>query len=129
MAKKYSCKNCGAELYFDPKSGKLHCEYCGSDFDPSEYDWKPGDDAKDQTIPQAGAEGASGAADAGGAKATDDSVSTDDLVVYKCPNCGAEVITSKKTVATTCVYCNRAITLEGNVQGDFRPDFVLPFEK
>jgi DNA-directed RNA polymerase subunit RPC12/RpoP len=34
MAKKYSCKNCGAELFFDPKSGKLHCDYCGSDFDP-----------------------------------------------------------------------------------------------
>lgn len=129
MAKKYSCKNCGAELYFDPKSGKLHCDYCGSDYDPSEYDWKPDEGATDQTIPQAGAEGAAGAADAGDAKATDDSVSTDDLVVYKCPNCGAEVITSKKTVATTCVYCNRAITLEGNVQGDFRPDYVLPFER
>ena len=39
MAKKYSCKNCGAELYFEPKSGKLHCDYCGTDYDPAEYDF------------------------------------------------------------------------------------------
>lgn len=138
MAKKYSCKNCGAELYFDPKRGTMHCDYCGSDFDPAEYDFKPGEaEAEDSTIPQTGegesqttGEGESQTAAAGAeAQATDDSMSLEDLVVYKCPNCGAEVITSQKTVATTCVYCNRAITLTGNVKGEFRPDYVLPFEK
>ena len=125
MAKKYSCKNCGAELYYHPESGTLHCEYCGSDYDPSEYDFTPDEaGAEDQVIPQQGMD-----ASAEGAEATDESVSTDDLVVYKCPNCGAEVITSAKTVATTCVYCNRAITLSGNVKGEFRPDYVLPFKK
>lgn len=124
MAKKYSCKNCGAELYFDPNSGKLHCEYCGSDYDPAEYNMSADEAAgEDQTIPQFGEDASTDAAP------TDESVSTDDLVVYQCPNCGAEVITSKKTVATTCVYCNRAITLVGNVKGAFRPDYVLPFTK
>ena len=129
MAKKYSCKNCGAELYFEPKSGKLHCDYCGTDYDPAEYDFSAEEAlSDDDTIPQYSEEGGTGA-DADGQAATDESVSTDDLVVYKCPHCGAEVITSKKTVATTCVYCNRAITLTGNVKGEFRPDYVLPFEK
>ena len=124
MAKKYSCKTCGAELYFDPKSGKLHCEYCGSDYEPEEYDFTPEEENhEDEVIPQEGMDASYEGS------ATDESVSTDDLVVYKCPNCGAEVITSKKTVATTCVYCNRAITLAGNVQGAFRPDYVLPFKK
>jgi DNA-directed RNA polymerase subunit RPC12/RpoP len=141
---KYSCKNCGAELFFDPKSGKLHCDYCGSDFDPSEYAYVPETDqakgaAKDQTVKQGlsedeinkakqdGMSEQQAQAAAGGEKATDDS--TGDLVVYKCPNCGAEVITSKDTAATTCVYCNRAITLEGNISGQFRPDYVVPFAK
>ena len=129
MAKKYSCKICGAELYFDPARGKLHCEYCGSDFDPAEYSYDPEEDGgQDDVIPQAVSEGEDSAHAEPGTE-TDESVSTDDLVVYKCPNCGAEVITSKKTVATTCVYCNRAITLSGNVQGEFRPDYVLPFTK
>ncbi len=129
MAKKYSCKTCGAELFFDPKTGKLHCDYCGSEFDPALYDLQEGEESReDQTIPQfSDAESGPDASYEG--DATDDSVSRDDLVVYKCPNCGAEVITSKKTVATTCVYCNRAITLTGNVSGAFRPDYVLPFKK
>ena len=130
MAKKYSCKNCGAELFFDPKSGKLHCEYCGSDFDPSEYGFEEGEEgAEDATIPQFSEEDGSGVSADTTEAPTDDSVSLDDLVVYKCPNCGAEVITSKKTVATTCVYCGRAITLTGNVSGEFKPDYVLPFKK
>ncbi|MDO4619974.1 MAG: hypothetical protein Q4B09_05060 [Lachnospiraceae bacterium] len=126
MAKKYNCKTCGAELFFDPKSGKLHCEYCGSDFEPSEYDMTEEEETKeDAQIPQEGMD----AAAEEGAEATDDSVSTEDLVVYKCPHCGAEMITSQKTVATTCVYCNRAVTLTGNVRGEFRPQYILPFEK
>ena len=52
MAKKYNCKSCGAELFFDPKTGKLHCDYCGSDFDPSEYAFNPEEESDDQTIPQ-----------------------------------------------------------------------------
>ena len=94
MAKKYSCKTCGAELFFDPKTGKLHCDYCGSDFDPALYDLQEGEESKeDQTIPQfSDAESGPDASYEG--DATDDSVSLDDLVVYKCPNCGADVISS-----------------------------------
>ena len=127
MAQKYNCRTCGAELFFDPASGKLHCEYCGSSFDPSEYGFTEADAEKpDEVIPQPEeADDASGEPEI---QASDESVSLDDLVVYKCPHCGAEVITSRKTVATTCVYCNRAITLTGNISGDFRPDYVLPFE-
>ncbi len=130
MAKKYSCKTCGAELYFDPKRGKLYCEYCGSEYDPSEYENQPEESGSvDEVIPQAvDDEGVTSAEAQEGSQATDDSMENESLLVYKCPNCGAEVITSKKTVATTCVYCNRAITLQGNVTGEFRPDFVLPFE-
>ena len=141
---KYSCKNCGAELYFDPKLGKLHCDYCGSNFDPSEYAFTAETDeakgaAKDQTVNQGltdeeiaaakqkGMTEQQAKAAAGDQKSSDDS--TGSLVVYKCPNCGAEVITSKDTAATTCPYCNRAITLEGNISGKFKPDYVLPFVK
>jgi DNA-directed RNA polymerase subunit RPC12/RpoP len=121
---KYNCKTCGAELYFDPVSGKLLCEYCGSAFEPSEYAYEPEAEAHDETIPQPETTEGAAAVDE---QSTDDS--TGELVIYKCPHCGAEVITSKETAATTCVYCNRAITLEGNLAGDFRPDYVLPFTK
>ncbi|MDO5703268.1 MAG: hypothetical protein Q4G47_07935 [Lachnospiraceae bacterium] len=127
MAKKYTCKNCGAELFFDPKTGKLHCDYCDSDFDPALYDMTDEEAEKTDSTIEYGTDGEDDTVDA--KSVTDDSVSLDDLAVFKCPHCGAEIITSKKTVATSCVYCNRAITLTGNVSGDFRPDYVLPFKK
>ncbi len=134
-----NCKSCGAELFFDPKKGMLHCEYCGSDFKPEEYEYTPDQGAKDEVIEQAlseeqiasaqaaGMTEAQAVAAAVGAHATDESEADDGLVVYKCPHCGAEVITSKDTAATSCVYCNRAITLEGNLSGTFKPDYVVPF--
>ena len=141
---KYACKQCGAELFFDPKIGKLHCEYCDSVFDPAEFDFKPEENqekaaSNDRTAEQnlseeeiaaAKAKGMSDAqakAAAEGSKSTDDS--TGDLVAYCCPNCGAEIITAKETIMTTCVYCNKAITVEGNMAGEFKPDYVLPFKK
>ena len=119
---KYNCKTCGAELYFNPKTGKMECEYCGSTFDPSEYAYQPEQDSAD-VKPATYVDESEPVTE----PATDDS--TGDLRIYKCPHCGAEVITSKETAATTCVYCNRAITLSGNLTGAFRPDYVLPFTK
>ena len=121
---KYNCKTCGAELYFNPAIGQLQCEYCGSTFDPAEYNYTPeGQGAQDGGAVQEAAYVDGPVTEA----STDDS--TGELVIYKCPHCGAEVITSKDTAATTCVYCNRAITLEGNLSGSFKPDYVLPFVK
>ena len=110
---KYNCKTCGAELYFNPKTGKMECEYCGSSFDPSEYAYQTEQDSAD-VKPAAYVDESEPVTE----PATDDS--TGDLRIYKCPHCGAEVITSKETAATTCVYCNRAITLSGNLTGQPR---------
>lgn len=34
----YKCKNCGGELHFDPNIGKLKCDFCGNEYDLSEYE-------------------------------------------------------------------------------------------
>ena len=119
----HNCKTCGAELYFDPVSGKLCANIGGSAFEPSEYAYEPEAEAHDETIPQPETTGGAAAVDE---QSTDDS--TGELVIYKCPHCGAEVITSKETAATTRILQPRD-QLEGNLAGDFRPDYVLPFTK
>lgn len=116
--KKYNCKDCGAELFFDAETHKLKCEYCGAQFDPTEYHYNPAEENADARIPQPQEASPT-------EQATDDSEGA--LVVYKCSHCGAEIITAGGTVATTCLYCNRAVVLEGNIAGEFKPDYVIPF--
>ena len=84
---KYNCKTCGAELYFNPAIGQLQCEYCGSTFDPAEYNYTPeGQGAQDGGAVQEAAYVDGPVTEA----STDDA--TGELVIYKCPHWGAEDI-------------------------------------
>ena len=111
--KQYTCKTCEAELYWDSKTNKLKCEYCDSTFDPHEFD-------EDVDVEQKAEK-----ADIHD-KADDDSFGID-LVKYKCTECGAELVTAAGTVATTCAYCGRAISMTSKMEGEFKPDVVIPF--
>jgi DNA-directed RNA polymerase subunit RPC12/RpoP len=102
---KYICKNCDAELYWDVESGCLKCEYCDSTYKPSDF--------KNQTSEAQDAEKANKAEE--GQEATDGTLNADELVVYKCLHCGAEIVTSAGTVATTCGYCGRAISFSSKL--------------
>ena len=127
--KKYNCPHCSAELYWDANANALKCEYCDSQFQPEELDAlaaktevlkdKPAKETQEKISRETTDQD----------KVSDDSSKTDtaDLVVYSCKNCGAEVITSKSTVATTCAFCGRAISLSDKLVGDFKPDSVIPF--
>lgn len=111
----YECKTCGAVLYWNTKSNSLKCEYCDSEFDISEFE----DNSK---------------------KATQEAPKVDltytttgediaeDMTVLKCDNCGAEVVTSKTTMATECAYCGQALSVSHNTAGDFRPEKIIPFK-
>lgn len=117
--KKYSCKTCNAELYWDSKAGCLMCEYCGSKFQISDFDESENIEEKERKEPTQEVADKEDVA-------TDESESSD-LVIYKCSECGAEIITAKSTIATTCAYCGRAIALTNKIVGKFKPDSVIPF--
>lgn len=126
--KKFECKNCGAELYWDSNANCLKCEYCDAEYQPSDFDEEgAGADAEvtstaeDKQPKQGEPEKADEYA-----RATDDSDSIE-LVVYKCEHCGAEIVTAKSTIATTCAYCGRAISLTNKLVDNFKPDAVIPF--
>ena len=126
FTKKYNCPNCAAELYWDADASALKCEYCGKQYQPAELDVlassaeKPAAPAQEEKVSRETTDQD---------KVSDNSSKTDtaDLVVYSCKNCGAEVITSKSTIATTCAFCGRAISLSDKLIGDFAPDAVIPF--
>ncbi|MBR3381893.1 MAG: hypothetical protein IKG85_02495 [Clostridia bacterium] len=97
------CPACGAPLRFDPTSGKSVCDWCGMSYDiPTEAD---------ETL----AEGSAPAAEA------------EELPVYNCLSCGAEIVTDAVSASIKCPYCGNNIVLTEKVSGGLRPDGVIPF--
>ena len=127
------CPACGAPLRFDPASGMLVCDYCGTKTELPKAKESQGkkETGKEKEKP-AKADN----------KAEDDEIggfdfdSLDDLVtdpnamnlpVYNCVSCGAEVIAPPEQMALTCPYCGNNIVLTQKVTGKLRPDGVIPF--
>ncbi|MGI6052827.1 MAG: hypothetical protein ACOYA9_10185 [Bilifractor sp.] len=103
--KTYKCPNCGGALIFDPHSQKLRCDHCGSDFYPIDF--------RDKLAERSGI--------------PIEQFDQESLLVYHCPNCGAEIITSSKNMITNCAYCGSEIALTNRLPEDFRPDIIIPF--
>ncbi|MBQ2924004.1 MAG: hypothetical protein IJE57_00395, partial [Anaerotignum sp.] len=47
---------------------------------------------------------------------------------YICPSCGAEIVTDDVTAATFCVFCGNPTLLPKQLEGEYRPAAILPFE-
>jgi DNA-directed RNA polymerase subunit RPC12/RpoP len=105
----YKCPNCDAGLIFDPQSGNFACEYCNAQFTEEELN-----------APKA-------QSDTNGSPESSDSGDYAGNSLYRCPSCGAEVITDDTTAATMCVYCHNPVILSGKVDGTYKPDYVVPF--
>ena len=109
----HKCLNCGAKLGFDPESGNWKCKYCDSTFELKDLENKnnAGNKEKNKSV-------------------DDDKVDDyDDYISYKCPDCGAEIITDEQTTATFCVYCGNTAILRNKLSGKFMPSRVIPFKK
>lgn len=103
----YKCPNCGGELVFEPNTQKCECEYCLSDFSKEELE--------DLEVPQSNE------------KNGEDTEADNGVLVYHCPNCGAEIVAEETTVSTFCYYCHNPVVLSGRVSGKFLPDKIIPF--
>lgn len=107
------CQACGGPLRYDPEKAALICDHCGSSAAiPEELQQKDtsveGLDFN-QLYQQATQEDAQ------------------DLPVYNCVSCGAEVIAPAEQAALTCPYCANNIVLTDKLSGKLRPDGVVPF--
>lgn len=118
----YQCPACTGPLKFDPASGKLTCEYCGSSYEIAEIEKLYA--KKDERAAQ-------NAAAAAGRSAPDGSPWSEaeaaGLRVYNCPSCGAELIFDATTAATSCPYCGNPTIVPGELSGALRPEWVIPF--
>ena len=104
---------CGASLRFDAKTSKMVCDWCGTTVDIKAADEETEsiqgfdfNSLEDQAYhPDA-----------------------EDLPIYNCNSCGAELIAPPEQAALSCPYCGNNIVLTEKVSGKLRPDGLIPFK-
>ena len=110
MEKKLSeqkCPACGAPLRFDPERGKSVCDWCGMSYEiPTEEDENLDNGPSDAPIPE----------------------NAEELPIYNCISCGAEIVADAVSASLKCPYCGNNIVLTEKVSGGLRPDGIIPFK-
>lgn len=133
----YQCPACTGPLHFAGASGKLECEYCGTAYDVAEIEAlyaekeEKAQAASEQEAEKAAKRAASGAEDGWDASSAGAAWSDEEaagLRSYCCPSCGAEIVCDQTTAATSCVYCGNPTVVPGQLGGNLKPDYVIPFK-
>lgn len=130
----YTCPNCAAPLKFNPDKQMFTCEFCMSEFTEkyvqdlfAQKEQKESSAEKQEKKQQEKAkENAEKQAQNDNVKAEEKS--EEEAVVYNCPSCGAQVVTTASTAATMCFYCQNPVVLGGRLSGEYKPDRVIPFK-
>ena len=111
----YDCPRCGAALSFNSDSQKWDCAFCNGSFTAEEME----EILRQQQAAQVDdpLEQCEGAGED----------HAEEVTVYTCPSCGAQILTDRNTTATFCVFCHNPAVIAGRLEGAFRPAYVLPF--
>ncbi len=117
----YQCPACTGPLQFSAALGKLQCEYCGNLYEVAEIEALYGE--KD-----AAAAAATPRWDISEAGSPWSEAEAAGLRVYNCPSCGAEILCEETTAATSCMYCGNPTVVPGQLGGNLKPDFAIPFK-
>ena len=126
----YQCPSCTGPLHYNSATGKLSCDYCGSEFAVDEIEAlyaKKAAEAERNAAKEAQQPPQEEAWDTAGAGTQWDESEAAKLRTYVCTSCGAELICDETTAATACVYCGNPTVIPGKLSGALRPDYVLPF--
>ena len=114
----YKCPCCGGAIAFDSGIQKMKCPYCDTEFDMetlASYD--DGLNGKQDNMnweTSAGGEWQEG--------------ETDGLRSYVCKSCGGDIVGDENTTATACPFCGNPVVMMGQLSGELKPDFVIPFK-
>ncbi len=113
----YQCPCCGGAISFDSTVQKMVCPYCDTAFEMEtlrQYDEELKKDAPSnmpwETQSDKTFDGAQ-----------------DGVFVYSCSTCGGQIIGDETMAATKCPYCDNPVIVMGQLSGDLKPDYVIPF--
>jgi predicted RNA-binding Zn-ribbon protein involved in translation (DUF1610 family) len=100
----YQCPNCGSSMTYRAEDGKLHCTHCDT--------VKTVEEMEADRQEEEGASGESG---------------SDAMQVFRCPSCGAEILTDEYTMASVCSFCGSPDLIRERMEGEQRPEWIIPF--
>lgn len=113
MTNSYKCPGCGAALEFDAETQKMRCSHCDITCTVEEIEELTKQmEQREDTI-----EGEfSNSAGVGSYK------------MFRCPSCGAELLTDENTAATFCSFCGTPTLVEERLDGELTPEVIIPFK-
>ncbi|NLJ93979.1 MAG: hypothetical protein GX326_00575 [Clostridiaceae bacterium] len=116
----FKCLACGSPLVFDTQSQMLKCTHCDTTYDKSileqynqeientptedDFSWNVNVDQDWTDVEQS------------------------NLRVYVCQSCGGQIVAESTTISTHCPYCDNPVVLAGQIQGDLKPSYLIPFK-
>ncbi len=132
MVIQYKCPNCGADMKYDSKSGKLYCDSCKTTKDISQMPIPDIPEGESEDTPDVTAFSPTEIEEEVSLDYPKEAVASklfDSQTVnhYHCQNCGADLLTDKDTAATTCSFCGAGVVLGDRLSGELAPAKVIPF--
>ncbi|MBM4764646.1 hypothetical protein [Bacillus sp. B15-48] len=116
----YKCINCGGPLAFKAESQNWTCDYCLSEFSEQEVkDFISNEQIKAE---------ATTSEEVLHQQEVQDKEFADHAKGYTCKSCGAEIVTDDTTAATFCYYCHNPTIIPRRLEGEYRPEKVIPFK-
>ena len=115
----YKCPHCGGAVNFDSASQQMTCPYCDSTFEIAALE-EHNAELRSETVD-----------DFGWGDYQNGEWSSEEiqgLSGYRCPSCAGEIVGDATTAATHCPYCGNPAVLPKQLEGMFKPDFVIPFK-
>lgn len=111
----HKCPSCHAVLKFNPKDQNWICEYCDGvfnlkDLEENEKKYQEKETIEEQIV-------------------LEENPDIGEYNVYKCHDCGAQIVADLNTAATFCVYCKNTAIIKERLTGKFEPQEIIPFHK
>ena len=114
----YECPACGGAMEFDPKSQKIRCPFCESEFDVKDYvanhNSSSTGEAADDYITNPAAE---------------EEDSSQPMFIYRCGSCSGEILATESLGSMKCPFCSNNVVVKEKFTGKFKPDYIIPFNK
>ena len=114
-AQRFPCRQCGAELTWDPGSSSVACQYCGHSNPIPEADGEVEELDFHTYLDKLQQEG-------------DASAQTEQVASVHCDGCGADVEPPEDQTAFDCPFCGGALSTREQSQRLIKPKSLLPFQ-